>query len=139
MDTGDLGYLLDGEVVITGRAKDLIIVHGRNVWPQDLEWTAEAETPSLRAGDVAVFSVSDETGEQVIAVAQCRGGDAEAREALRQQIATAIRVRHGLEVRVALAPPHGLPRTSSGKLSRTRAKTLYLAGAFSETAERASA
>ena len=49
LDTGDLGYRLDGEIVITGRAKDLIIVNGRNVWPQDLEWTAEAETPACAA------------------------------------------------------------------------------------------
>ncbi len=139
LDTGDLGYLLNGEVVITGRAKDLIIVHGRNVWPQDLEWTAEAETPGLRPGDVAVFSVAEEIGEQVVAVVQCRAGDPAAREALRNQVATAIRLRHGLEARVALAPPHGLPRTSSGKLSRSRARSLYLAGAFAEAAERVSA
>lgn len=139
LDTGDIGYLLDGEVVITGRAKDLIIVHGRNVWPQDLEWTAEAETPGLRNGDVAVFSIADEAGEQVIAVAQCRASNREAREGMRRQVASAIRVRHGLEVRVALAPPHGLPRTSSGKLSRTRAKSLYLSGAFADEPERVSA
>ena len=139
LDTGDLGYLLDGEVVITGRAKDLIIVHGRNVWPQDLEWTAEQEAPGLRNGDVAVFSVADGDGEHVIAVAQCRATSPAARETLRHSVATAIRVRHGLDVQVALAPPHGLPRTSSGKLSRTRAKSLYLGGAFAHLAERVTA
>jgi fatty-acyl-CoA synthase len=55
LDTGDLGYTLDGQIVITGRAKDLIIVNGRNVWPQDLEWTVERELASVRNGDVAVF------------------------------------------------------------------------------------
>ena len=57
LDTGDLGYFADGQIVITGRAKDLIIVNGRNIWPQDLEWTAEAEAEALRSGDVAAFSV----------------------------------------------------------------------------------
>ena len=57
LDTGDLGYLVDGQIVITGRVKDLMIVNGRNVWPQDLEWAAESEIASLRSGDIAVFSV----------------------------------------------------------------------------------
>src|SRR6185503_13172211 len=68
LDTGDLGYLSGGEIVITGRAKDLIIVNGRNVWPQDLEWTAEAEAAALRSGDVAVFSVAGEGEETVVAL-----------------------------------------------------------------------
>ena len=56
LDTGDLGYLLNDQIVITGRAKDLIILNGRNIWPQDLEWSAK-ELPDLRRGDVAAFSV----------------------------------------------------------------------------------
>src|SRR3546814_6732536 len=56
LDTGDLGYLTDGQIIITGRAKDLIIINGRNIWPQDLEWAAESEVAALRSGDVAVFS-----------------------------------------------------------------------------------
>jgi len=135
LDTGDLGYHLDGQIVISGRAKDLIIVHGRNVWPQDLEWTAETEIDSLRGGDVAVFSVSAQDDETVLAVVQCRTRDAAAREALKTAIASILRVRHGLDVNVVLAPPHSLPQTSSGKLSRSRAKSLYLAGAFESAAQ----
>ena len=131
LDTGDLGYALDGQIVITGRAKDLIIVNGRNIWPQDLEWTAEQEIAVLRSGDVAVFSVpGDADEERVVALVQCRTSDSRARDALRDEVANLIRVRHGLEARVAPVPPHGLPQTSSGKLSRSRAKSLYLSGAF---------
>jgi fatty-acyl-CoA synthase len=131
LDTGDLGYLLDGQIVITGRAKDLIIINGRNVWPQDLEWTAERELPGLRAGDVAVFSVQGEAdAERVVALVQCRISDPSARAALTGEVATVLRARHGLEVQVVLTPPHSLPQTSSGKLSRSRARTLYQAGAF---------
>ena len=93
LDTGDLGYQLDGQIVITGRAKDLIIVNGRNVWPQDLEWTAEAETAGLRGGDVAVFSVFDGrrgAGRRVGAVPrQRRGGSGGAAHAGRQPAARA--------------------------------------------------
>lgn len=129
LDTGDLGYVVNGEIVITGRAKDLIIVNGRNVWPQDLEWTAEQGVESLRSGDVAVFSV-DGGEERVVALVQCRTRDEEARARLSKDVANLLRVRHGLDVLVTPTPPHSLPQTSSGKLSRTKAKALYLAGAF---------
>ena len=132
LDTGDLGYFVDDQIVITGRAKDLIIVNGRNVWPQDLEWTAEKEVAALRQGDVAVFSITGELEETVIALVQCRLSDPAAREALRDEVAKLLRVRHGLDVQVVLAPPRSLPETSSGKLSRSRARALYLEGAFEE-------
>jgi fatty-acyl-CoA synthase len=131
LDTGDLGYTLDDEIVITGRAKDLIIVNGRNVWPQDLEWTAEQEAPGLRAGDVAVFSVNDDSGEErVVALMQCRIADTTARGTLAMEVGNLLRARHGLEVQVVPTPPHSLPQTSSGKLSRSKAKALYMSGAF---------
>ena len=130
LDTGDLGYLLEGQVVITGRAKDLVIVNGRNLWPQDLEWTAEAEIPNLRSGDVAVFSVDNGEDEEVVALVTCRVTDPAGREALVDELGRFFRRRHGLEVRVVPVPPHSLPQTSSGKLSRSRARSMYLAGAF---------
>lgn len=134
LDTGDLGYFSGGEIVLTGRAKDLIIVNGRNVWPQDLEWTAEAEAPALRSGDVAVFSVPGEGEETVVVLVQCRTSDPQAREKLRADIAGRLRLRHGIETEVVLTPPHSLPKTSSGKLSRSRAKAMYQAGQFSPDA-----
>jgi fatty-acyl-CoA synthase len=130
LDTGDLGYALDGEVVITGRAKDLIIINGRNIWPQDLEWTAEREAPALRSGDVAVFSLEEPLDERVVALVQCRTSEREARDALQAEIASLLRARHGVEVKVVLVGPHSLPQTSSGKLSRSRARAMYRAGAF---------
>ena len=134
LDTGDLGYVSGGEIVITGRAKDLIIVNGRNVWPQDLEWTAEAETAVLRSGDVAVFSVPSEGEETVVALVQCRTSDPEAREKLRADIVGCLRLRHGVETEVVLAAPHSLPKTSSGKLSRSKAKAMFQAGLFTAQA-----
>jgi fatty-acyl-CoA synthase len=139
LDTGDLGYTLDGQIVITGRAKDLIIVNGRNIWPQDLEWTVERELASLRNGDVAVFSVADVEGERVVALVQCRTSESAARETIRTAAANLIRARHGLDAQVVLAAPHSLPQTSSGKLSRSRARNLYLSGAFDEAAVSVSA
>jgi fatty-acyl-CoA synthase len=130
LDTGDLGYFTDGQLVITGRAKDLILVNGRNVWPQDLEWAAEAEISVLRSGDVAVFSVDNGIAEEVVVLVQCRTTDAAAREGLIHDITKFFRGRHGLETRVVLVPPRSLPQTSSGKLSRSRARAMYLDGGF---------
>src|SRR5258708_1128694 len=133
VDTGDLVYILDGQVVITGRAKDLIIVNGRNLWPQDLEWTAEMEITALPSGDVAVISVDCEAAEEVVVLVQCRTLDSATRDALAVEIANILRGRHGLESRIVLLPPHSSPQASSGKLSRSRARTMYLAGAFPRT------
>jgi fatty-acyl-CoA synthase len=135
LDTGDLGYRLGEEIVITGRVKDLIIVHGRNVWPQDLEWTAERQVEGLRSGDVAAFQVTSSEHDKVVALTQCRTREPGKRAELKDCVASALRVAHGLEVEVVLVPPHSLPQTSSGKLSRSRARALYLAGAFQDTAE----
>ncbi len=130
LDTGDLGYFTDGQLVITGRAKDLILVNGRNVWPQDLEWAAEADILSLRSGDVAVFSVDTGIEEEVVVLVQCRTTDLAAREGLIHDITKFFRGRHGLETRVVLVPPRSLPQTSSGKLSRSRARAMYLGNEF---------
>ena len=81
LDTGDLGYLADGEIVPTGRAKDLILLNGRNVWPQDLEWSAESEVERLRSGDVAAFSVDQDAGETLVVLVQARSSDPAVRQA----------------------------------------------------------
>ena len=130
LDTGDLGYLVDNEIVVTGRAKDLMIVNGRNVWPQDLEWAAETEIDSVRSRDVVVFSVETGKAEDIVALVQCRTTVAEEREALRAEAVGVFRRRYGVEVSVVLVPPHSLPQTSSGKLSRTRARHMLMSGAF---------
>jgi len=130
LDTGDLGYMLDGEIIITGRAKDLIIINGRNIWPQDLEWTAENEVAALRSGDVAVFSTDIDTNEKIVALVQCRALTSDARDSLKIEVAGVLRARHGVEASVVLVPPRSLPQTSSGKLSRSKAKAMFREGQF---------
>ena len=127
LDTGDLGYMRDGTVVITGRSKDLILVNGRNIWPQDIEWAVEAEVEALRDGDVAAFPVDDGASEQVVLAVHCRKHADEERAALRQAVVEAARAHIGIDCRVELLPPNSLPRTSSGKLSRAGARKLVLA------------
>ena len=135
LDTGDLGYRLGDEVVVTGRAKDLIIVNGRNVWPQDLEWSVEQSVAALRSGDVAAFSVEEDEAEAVVVLVETRGApNPTAREALAAEVAGTLRARHGLEGRVVLVPPGSLPHTSSGKLSRVLARARYLQGDFAPLA-----
>ncbi|MCK9993478.1 MAG: fatty-acyl-CoA synthase [Alphaproteobacteria bacterium] len=129
LDTGDLGYLIGGSLVITGRSKDLILINGRNVWPQDLEWAVEQEVDGVRSGDVAAFSIDEAAAERVVLMAHCRKTNESEREDLRQAIIETIRVRAGLDCEVMLVAPHSLPQTSSGKLSRTQARQFYLSGA----------
>lgn len=124
LDTGDLGFMADGEIVITGRAKDLILINGRNVWPQDLEWTIETEIALLRTGDVVAFALDTAAEEQVVVLVQCRPVDQAERAALQEEIVRLIRARHSIEVSVTLVPPRSLPQTSSGKLSRAQARDL---------------
>jgi fatty-acyl-CoA synthase len=128
LDTGDLGYLADGEITPTGRSKDLILLNGRNVWPQDLEWTAEAGVEGLRSGDVAAFNSSDD--EQVVLLVQCRSSDREVRTRISEDVTALMRARHGVDAQVRLVGPHALPQTSSGKLSRSKARALFESGAF---------
>ncbi|HYG88943.1 MAG TPA: fatty acyl-AMP ligase [Azospirillum sp.] len=131
LDTGDLGYRIGQALVITGRAKDLIIVNGRNIWPQDLEWSAE-RVDGLRSGDAAAFSIDHGDSERIIVLVHCRAAEPSARGALKDAVSGALRAEHGTEADVLLVPPHSLPQTSSGKLSRSRARQLFLAGAFGD-------
>ncbi|MBA4287127.1 MAG: acyl-CoA synthetase [Xanthomonadaceae bacterium] len=134
LDTGDLGYFRDGQIVITGRAKDLIIINGRNIWPQDLEWTVEREIAALRSGDVAAVSVDDGGVERIVVLVEFRTADDDTRDGLKKEVAGLLRLRHGVETDVVTIPPRALPRTSSGKLSRSKAKALYLQGSFAVAA-----
>ena len=128
LDTGDMGYLSDGYIYIVGRAKDMIIVNGRNHWPQDIEWAVE-QLPGFKAGDIAAFAITTPGGEETPAVlVQCRTSDQEERARLRDLIREKVRAITGMNCVVELVPPRTLPRTSSGKLSRAKARTLYLSG-----------
>jgi fatty-acyl-CoA synthase len=128
LDTGDMGYLGNGYLFIVGRAKDMIIINGKNHWPQDIEWAVE-QLPGFNHGDIAAFSVEAENGEEVPAVlVHCRVSDPEERVRLHDQIRDKVRSITGMNCVVELVPPRTLPRTSSGKLSRAKAKRLYLSG-----------
>lgn len=128
LDTGDMGYLVDGYLFIVGRAKDMIIINGKNHWPQDIEWAVE-QLPGFHQGDIAAFSVETESGEEVPAVlVHCRVSDPEERVRLHDQIRDKVRSITGMNCVIELVPPRTLPRTSSGKLSRAKAKKLYLSG-----------
>ncbi len=135
LDTGDLGYLIDGELVVTGRSKDLIIIGGRNIWPQDLEWAAE-HVEGVRSGDVAAFSVSsEEEGERVVVVVECRSTRPDEQERFRRDLRTALHRAAGVECEIVLAPPRSLTYTTSGKLSRATARARYLAGSIRDLSE----
>ncbi|MFN4038864.1 MAG: fatty acyl-AMP ligase [Erythrobacter sp.] len=128
LDTGDMGYTAKGYLFIVGRAKDMIIINGKNHWPQDIEWAVE-QLPGFNHGDIAAFSIETENGEEAPAVlVHCRVADPDERVKLRDQIADKVRSVTGMTCVVELVPPRTLPRTSSGKLSRAKAKKLYLAG-----------
>ena len=128
LDTGDMGYLLDGEIVITGRAKDLILHNGRNIWPQDIEWTAE-QNAELKSGDVAAFAVEGENGDdEVVVLVECRSTDLAVQEKLRRDVAKLVHQGSGINCKIELVAPRSLPFTSSGKLSRAGARSKYLAG-----------
>ncbi|HYC63741.1 MAG TPA: fatty acyl-AMP ligase [Reyranellaceae bacterium] len=130
LDTGDLGYMLGEEVVVTGRAKDLIIVNGRNVWPQDIEWAVEGKK-IVKNGDSAAFSIDTGDGERVIVAVLARVAGDEAKANLARDVAGAVREAIAVDCEVVLVPPTmGLPMTSSGKLSRSRVKANYLAGQY---------
>ncbi|MBB4618785.1 fatty acyl-AMP ligase [Sphingomonas abaci] len=128
LDTGDMGYMSDGYIYIVGRAKDMIIVNGKNHWPQDIEWAVE-QLPGFKAGDIAAFAITTPGGEETPAVlVQCRSSDDAERGRLRDAIRERVRSVTGMNCVIELIPPRTLPRTSSGKLSRAKARNLYLAG-----------
>jgi fatty-acyl-CoA synthase len=128
LDTGDMGYLSDGYIYIVGRAKDMIIVNGKNLWPQDIEWAVE-QLPGIKSGDIAAFAIKTPGGEETPAVlVQCRTSDGVERERLREEIRDRVRAITGINCVIELVPPRTLPRTSSGKLSRAKARVLYLSG-----------
>ena len=127
LDTGDMGYLSNGYIYIVGRAKDMIIINGKNYWPQDIEWAVE-QLPGFKAGDIAAFAVTNGGEETPAVLVQCRTSDEGERAKLREQIKDKVRSVTGMNCLVELVPPRTLPRTSSGKLSRAKARNLYLSG-----------
>ena len=126
LNTGDRAYRIGRRLFITGREKDMIIINGRNVWPQDLENLAESE-PEVRAGDASAFAVRDDRkGDQAVVVVQCRHVVRAVDADLIRRIRERVMQEWGINCRVDLVPRNTLPRTTSGKLSRTRARREYI-------------
>lgn len=150
--TGDYGAYHDGELYITGRVKDLVIIDGRNHYPQDLEYSAQESTKALRTGFVAAFSVPanqlpdevfdnahaglkrdpEDTSEQLVIVGErAPGAHKLEMDPIADDIRAAIAVRHGVTVRdVLLTPAGAIPRTSSGKIGRRACRSAYLDGSL---------
>ena len=129
--TGDLGVWYGGQLYITGRLKDLIIVDGRNHYPQDIEATVEGAHPAIQQGRVAVFTVDDGEREELVVLAET--GQPAPRAYELAEIGRAVRVavsrHHDLRLQhFALVPPGGVVRTSSGKVARAATRRRYLAG-----------
>jgi fatty-acyl-CoA synthase len=132
--TGDLGYLDDGHIYVTGRLKDLIILNGRNLHPQSIEWLC-AEVDGVRKGNVVAFSRPGDASEELVIAMEIRGGADKA--AIEAGVTAAIRRELGLTVADVVCLEIGtLPKTSSGKLQRRRTRQLYLEGALGTSGSR---
>jgi len=130
LDTGDLGYWLDGQLVVTGRSKDLILWHGRNIWPQDLEWAAQAAAPH-RCGRACAFATGGAGDEKEIRLLlECRTREPKLLDEIHNAVSAAIRLEVGVPVKLQLVPRGSMIITSSGKLARARVKEKFLGGAI---------
>jgi acyl-CoA synthetase (AMP-forming)/AMP-acid ligase II/acyl carrier protein len=127
--TGDLGFLHDGELFVTGRVKDLIIIRGRNLYPQDIELTSERSHPALRLGSSAAFSVEVEGEERLVVVQELEFRQKPDVEEVIAAIRQAVAEEHEVQVYgVVLIKPGSIPKTSSGKIQRRACRARFLAG-----------
>jgi thioester reductase-like protein len=128
--SGDLGFLRDGQLYVTGRVKDLIIVRGKNHYPQDIEYTVERTQPALRAGGVAAFGVDVQGEEQLVLLAELSSARTDRRPELSDlisQLCLAVAEEHEIQpYAVWLVAPGSIPKTSSGKIQRRACKGAYL-------------
>lgn len=127
--TGDLGFMQAGELFVTGRLKELIIIRGRNHYPQDIEWTVQSSHDALRTGGGAAFSIEVNGAERLVIVQEVE------RSAVRQipvaevfaAIQRAVSEHHQLKIyAIALLKPGSIPKTSSGKTQRTECRARYM-------------
>jgi len=129
--TGDLGFIQDGELFITGRLKDLIIIRGLNHYPQDIEMTAEKCHPRVRPGNGAAFATEIDGVERLILVQEVERGQADELPAVIEGIRKAISAEHELNIdAVALVKAGSIPKTSSGKIQRHACREAFLEGSL---------
>jgi acyl-CoA synthetase (AMP-forming)/AMP-acid ligase II/acyl carrier protein len=129
--TGDLGFVQGGEVFVTGRLKDTLIIHGLNHYPQDIETSVQASHPALKRDAGAAFAVEADGAERLVVVQEVNRGDARKLDAAAVFGAVRLRVaeNHGLACHaIVLVAPATLPKTSSGKLQRRRCRAEFLDG-----------
>jgi len=134
--SGDLGFIDDGQLLVTGRLKDLIIISGRNYYPQDLELAAERSHPNIRAGHSAAFAIPAQEREQLaLAIEVTRHHTERDNEAVFGAVRRAVAEREGvLPDVIILVAPNGIPRTSSGKVQRNAARQMLLDGSLESIA-----
>ena len=126
LNTGDIAYQIGSDIVITGRSKDLIIINGRNIWPQEVEYLAEIQ-PEIRTGDATAFSISNpHIGELAVVMVECRENDQQKRLDLINRLNGLIRQELGIDCIIELVPRNTLARTTSGKPSRHATRNCYL-------------
>ncbi|QRY45327.1 AMP-binding protein [Mycolicibacterium boenickei] len=132
--TGDLGVYLDGELYLTGRIKDMILIDGRNHYPTDIETTVSAASPAVRSGYVAAFSVVGDRGEELVIVAERAAGAGRAEPGpIVDAIRAAVSRHHQIRVAdVRMVAAGVIPRTTSGKLARNACRAEYLSGKFNK-------
>jgi acyl-CoA synthetase (AMP-forming)/AMP-acid ligase II len=138
LHTGDLGYIANGQIYITGRIKDLIIVRGRNYYPQDIEHAVE-RLAGVRAGCTVAFGVECPSGgtEEIVLLAETRITDPDEQAALLKEIEKALLAATGIRAdHVRLLPPQTLPKTTSGKIQRRKARQLFREGGFAREEKR---
>lgn len=124
--TGDMGYLSDGELVITGRYKEMMIINGRNIWPQDIEYVVAFAIPERPSTRMAPFSFKTGNSDEVVVLLEFVSLNNDELEAYRTEIARALSASMGLGAKVIFVRPGTIPLTSSGKISRLGAKNIYL-------------
>ena len=127
--TGDLAVMFDGELFIIGRLKDLLIVDGRNHYPDDID----ATVVQITGGRVAAVSIPDDTAERLVVIAEVKETDPERLVAMKQQVTAAVSRTHGVRVNDAFfVAPRSLPITTSGKVRRKASADLYRSGRLSQ-------
>jgi acyl-CoA synthetase (AMP-forming)/AMP-acid ligase II len=130
--TGDLGLLTEGELFLTGRIKDLILVNGRKIYPQDVEYTVEGTHSSIRPNSGAAFQIETDHDSQLIVAYEWDRKKGSEPEKIAEEIVQSVSREHEIRVHsLLLLDPGAIPKTSSGKIQRSVCRTRYLKGLFS--------